>query len=551
MISLTFNKFLRPTVLCLATSFIATQALADGPVAPRPQSPHWDHINVLDFGRGVKYMPAQFNATANDWFASHVDVAESPISESKARNATMKSFDYGLDLTICQHQSCGYSLPPNPDLASIPEAFFLHFSEDTTLTFKSQSGTTTTVNIPGCPASVPLNAACRFQTYIWDDARLVFYPKNAGFQAWMAARLVPANDGLFLDEHVPGVAYTSQTTLISGGGIREYNGARRQYGTDPVNALYNHDVAAWLTYLSAYLKNRGKFLMINVADYAVQPMAQEQVLAANGMHPENVNRPDAWGYWGYQSYIDLVNSVTTAGGTVDLVGSFCYFGPGGYTPGNYTLAVIRYRMWQLANYYLLKEPTGSPGKAYFNPTFCIDYGGSHPLAFITQWLPAYQVDVGQPVGKASMIAQSDVGAGYGVFARDYSRMLVLVRPQDRWDATDYGDATAVKVTLAEPMQMLQSDGTLSATLTSVQLRNAEAVILFKVNGPGSVPAPVISRPGSSSGTSAAPAVTPPALLSATSTVAPTVSSTPTSPPQNEPAPSTRQNWWRFFFGKEK
>ena len=51
-------------------------------------------------------------------------------------------------------------------------------------------------------------------------------------------------------------------------------------------------------------------------------------------------------------------------------------------------------------------------------------------------------------------------------------------PKDRWDCAVYGDETAVTVNLPKPMRLLFEDGSLSDFLSSIELRNAEAAILF-------------------------------------------------------------------------
>jgi len=65
--------------------------------------------------------------------------------------------------------------------------------------------------------------------------------------------------------------------------------------------------------------------------------------------------------------------------------------------------------------------------------------------------------------------------------RDFDRALVLFRAQTGWGAQRYDDATAVTVALptGEAWLALHPDGTLGAAVTSVKLRNADAVILIK------------------------------------------------------------------------
>jgi hypothetical protein len=148
-------------------------------------------------------------------------------------------------------------------------------------------------------------------------------------------------------------------------------------------------------------------------------------------------------------------------------------------------------MWKLANYYMLKEPTGSPGTVYFDPNFCFDFLSQSSIPQYQEWKPAYEADVGQPISSPQLIAQgpaadchdvsgNPVPVTYGIFSRDYTNAQILFRPNDdRHNCTDYTDATGVTITLSQPMRILRADGTLSGLITEVKIRNAEAVVLMQ------------------------------------------------------------------------
>ena len=163
---------------------------------------------------------------------------------------------------------------------------------------------------------------------------------------------------------------------------------------------------------------------------------------------------------------------------VDLMGRWCYTGPGAYTPGLYPSKEDRYRMWRLAAYYYVRGEPGSPGTAYFNPSFCNNNDSLED--YISEWAMAYETDIGDPLNEGRVIQEGQAGCGatYRIYARDYTFAKVLVRPQDSASCTDYGDGTAVESVLDEPMRILMADGSRTAPVSSVYLRNSEAVILM-------------------------------------------------------------------------
>ncbi len=496
-------------------------AVAQSPPAPAPysaNSPHWPHINVLDFGRAARAIPnAATRNQAYEWLARHVDVIETSMDNYTYQlsdtlstylhslNPTMKTFGYDYDLTMCQKANCNESLGPNPYFSNLPEEQYLHFSEDTQLQLKDLDGNVTgTVNVTGCPEPQPIAAGCRVQIFKWTQSRWLPNLKDATWRQSFADHLVQITqvnsagqpnvvDGLFLDEHGPGFSVAmgigGQTKILSGGGIREYGGAVPRDAAvianpNVLDSEYTADVNTWLSYLRTRLASAGKFMHINVAEYFLDASAFSNAVAAQGAMTEHLNRHDSNGLHShvqYQTLLDDIRQLTQAGGTVDLSGSWCNDGPVGYVAGNYPTPKGRYRMWSLASYYLAKESVGYPGKVYFDPNLCIEQSSQTPMDFVNEWLPAYEINVGQPVDLASVYQQGPIpcsGAGYAVFRRQYENAMVLLRPRDAWGCSTFGDSTAVNVPLPETMVMLQPNGTYSQNLTSLSLRNGEAVILF-------------------------------------------------------------------------
>ncbi|MBA2253464.1 MAG: hypothetical protein H0W13_12310, partial [Nitrospirales bacterium] len=288
-----------------------------------------------------------------------------------------------------------------------------------------------------------------------------------------------------------------------------------------------------------------KFIMLNPATYVLEPMVVDQIKALQGVSTEFMHRPDSWaGAYQYQQFIDVVKDVSSNGGIVDLLGISCYTGPSGYTSGNYGSSAARYRMWRLASYYILKESVGSSGIVYFDASFCSS-STVRPLEDPNEWLQAYQVNVGQPVGDSYVHQQGAAGLAssdgrqctYKIFGRTYTNALVLVRPKDFWDCTDYGDGGAVVVTLPEPGYVLREDGSLSARTTTVTLRNAEAVIVYGIStAPSNTsPAPTTVTVNTSSQSLTPTTSTTPTTT--TTTITPT-SSTSTSPSSTRPSKET-------------
>lgn len=494
---------------------VAKAALAN-PATYNQNSPHWSHINVLDFGRAARSIPDNtLRAQALEWYARHVDVMESEMDNTTQQNAntqstylhtlnpTMKTFGYDYDLTMCQNAHCNQSIPtPHPIFANLPEDYYLHFAEDTQLQFRNLQGEVVeTVTITGCPAPQALSSACRVQVFVWTQKRWVSNLQNTAWQQVTADRLLQEMetnsagqpnvvDGLFLDEHGPGIfgplGIGASTIILSGGGIREYNNQRPASTSWPsftqIDTEYTADQIEWLTYLRTRIDAAGKFLHINTAEYFAHAPTFATNLAAKGAMTEHLNRPNSNGLSSvaiYQLMLDQIRQITQAGGSVDLAGSPCANPPDGFGAGNYPTEADRYRMWSLASYYLAKEAVGDPGKVYFNPNLCVDYSGPAPLDFVSQWLPAYEQNIGLPTAEATVLQTGSSGCGtYKILSRVFTNATVLLRPRDAWACNTFGDSTAVSVTLGGIMQILQPNGTLSTNLTSVSLRNGEAVILF-------------------------------------------------------------------------
>jgi hypothetical protein len=440
-------------------------------IPPRPQSPHWDHIAISDFARGYYWSGEPTKDADREWLAARVDLIEGnaatdPYVQAMRRwNPTLGVFRYRLDhYDFANDQSRGY-----------PESHVLHVTNTTKMALKSRDvGEQSLTFAPGD----------RFQFLVWNDRYVMFNVKDPGLRQWNARRLLSDLDGLqglFLDAHahdfptVIGIT-NGQTKIAAGGGIAEYGG---RTPTDPTLIQeYQRDMVTWLAELAANAKAKGKFLLLNQAGYMLDPSAKQQILAANGAATEFMHQPLAWaGAYQYAEYLALTKQLVDAGGVIDAEGHWCYIG---------NLDRGRWNLWRLAAYYHIKEPVGSPGKAYLNLSLCSN-STIRPSQDRPEWLPAYQMNVGQPVsqttlfkeGKAGMATSDGRQCDYKIYGREYTNALILVRPKDFWDCTDFGDGASAMVTLPRAMRLLQADGTLGEAASTVRIRNAEAAILMK------------------------------------------------------------------------
>lgn len=461
---------------------------------PAPQSPHWPHINLFAYARSL--FLANLSNDTYQWYVSHLDAVEVQGNGPAVRtlNPTSELFSYQFDLSTYTSAA----------LVGVPEEAFLHFSESTVLTFYSldRKQVVGTATVAGCPENTPLSSGCRVQTHLWNDRRYVFNPQSTAFRAWKAAKILGPLNGygyatdtsrfIWIDEHAPGFSWPLsigyQTIVQSGGGIREFAG--RRPGNSSFESEYANAVTDWLSFLAIQAAQVSKKVLINANENALHPWLLGQANAIHGISTESKHRPDGFsGPAEYQQYLTLIKGLTTAGGLVDLHGIWCYTGPAEYSSGNYGSSAARYRMWRLASYYQFKEPAGSPGTVYFNPGFCSDETPTIDQSSKDQseWLLAYQVDVGQPSGDTILYQQGTAGCSYQIFGRSFTKALVLVRPKDGPTCTDFSDASAATVTFTTPIQTLLENGTLSAPTTIVKIRNAEAVIAYQVGGVDTTP----------------------------------------------------------------
>ncbi len=459
----------------------------DAPLAE--QVGRFRHIDVMAFTRGLNYrVPAGAERDAvEQWLSERLDINEGDLG-IRDHEPDVEIFRYDLDLTRIEDSS---STPPDD------EEIYLHFAEETVIQYRDLAGNDIgdPVTIPGCPPDGPPTAESRLRLYMWDSYRHAFDVTEAAFRDWQSQRLI-ANlgleyDGAFLDEHSPGFRrglYMNQNRVLSGGAVREFDGLRPTEANLPgknyneLDRRYSEVVVDWLADLRQRMECAGKFILINPAQYYWIDLSENEWIAAGGVTLELVHTPFDWSGRGFGGYAEQLRRGLDAGVRIDLNGRTCPDPPSGYVSANYAAPIDRYRMWRLAAYYYVRGAHDAAGRAYFDLSFC---GRNESLLdYESEWIAAYEYEVGDPLDDGAMIATGRAGCSgdYAVYRRDYTYATVLVRPQDAYGCDAWGAESAVEIPLAEPMRRLNADGTLGDPTTSVTLCNSEAVILIRGDG---------------------------------------------------------------------
>ncbi|WP_447983771.1 hypothetical protein [Nitrospira sp. Nam74] len=432
-------------------------------VPARAQSPHWDHILLSDFGRGHYWTSAPTKTQDRIWLANHIDLVETDgagkteyLNELRQTNPTLKAFRYMLDQ---------YEFSQN--WGTIPDAYSLHVTDKTTIEVTMKDGGKRTVT---------LQPGERMQVAAWNDTYHPYNLQDAACRSWNCARLLDALDvdGVFLDAHGPDLKsmfnLDAATKITEGGHIAEYGG---RYIAD-LEVDYQATMLTWLKELAAAAKAKNKFVLLNQAGYTLYPSAWDQAIACNGSGMEFMLRPDAFAW--PEQFLDLITlaqQITDAGGVVDAEGNW------GYT---WIMNRTDWNMWRLAGYYLMKEKVGAPGRVYLNLMLSSN-ATMDTAADDDEWLLAYQVDVGQPVGDVVKVVDQPKDGNHAcrrvVYGREYTKAWMYVRIKDFWDCTTRGDDSLVTVPLPSTLKPLKWDATLGEPVTSIQLRNADSAILMK------------------------------------------------------------------------
>ena len=190
-----------------------------------------------------------------------------------------------------------------------------------------------------------------------------------------------------------------------------------------------------------------------------------------------------------KDYVNAVREIveqTRAGGRRIIGARDIANGPAGTDRGKLFTLGLYYLLHNRQTYYMYETMSGHGN-------------GSHISSW--GWNPAVQFDVGQPdyipsgsvdfAGNANTREHYLFASGsdpfnasltYRVFGRRFTNALVLVKMLPEGSVTD--DRSITMHALGGSYQVLNPDGSLGATVTDIQLRNNEAVILIPLTATG-------------------------------------------------------------------
>jgi hypothetical protein len=419
-------------------------------------APHWSHLRMQMTDYRIQYLSdASARSAEYAWTARHFDRLILDWGDTRSvleyRRVMPRAELYRYVLTWTVLQPSGFS--PDPAVTYYPhmqqwyarhpeyqlENAFLHDATRCSVATKS--------------------AACRLSVHIWSSDRWIMNPGDPGLRAYNRERLSAVAsdvDGLFIDEHSSG----DMADRLKPQSILEY----------PTWSTYERDVLQLLRDIRAAVGGE-KRLLLNTYNY-VTSWDVQMTVAAGGAHAEAFNNPV---YPQMETRWTHVETLLAAGASMNMLPEGAGM-PAGYTAGNSDTPIARRRIWELASYYLVAPM--KPGLLFFN-----SIGDKYDQPFADRWLGAVEANIGAPVGARQIAAEGVDGTGwrYRVWARDYERALVLVRPVIEWGSNSYGDESAVAVPLpsTERFRPLDADGRVKDAVEGIGLRPGEAAILVK------------------------------------------------------------------------
>jgi hypothetical protein len=158
----------------------------------------------------------------------------------------------------------------------------------------------------------------------------------------------------------------------------------------------------------------------------------------------------------------------------------CGAGVVSMSPGNYDTAQHRYQMSDLVSNYML-TPNLSTQNFYWAPV-----NRYYPSTSMSAtWPAAIGTDVGVPTQarQAGISGTDGAGQSYQIYSRTFTKALMLMNPQYGDVQPNYGDSSAVTVTLPTgSWSRLNADGTTTPVSGTIQLRHVEGVILMSGSG---------------------------------------------------------------------
>ncbi|HMI56999.1 MAG TPA: Ig-like domain-containing protein, partial [Gemmatimonadaceae bacterium] len=410
------------------------------------RSPHFSHINLFYTDFYSRYASPGDQRVTYDFLGQRLDgVMSGPLDKWKAADPTIKHFAYALQFTVpMPGQKKSNSDPASGYYSDMERWYASHKQYDMENAFLHRGGH---------------DVAHRVQVKIWDSMRYAVNPGDPGHRAYQVDRLsrvAQGEDGVFLDEF--------------GGPM---NGVSKPTDEFATTADYMTAETQLISQVHDAIKPR--FLLINIAEYW-NPADSALVVAGGGAHLERTNFPFTDRLTGRWTQIDnmlamnVYTEFVTLWAYTDWVKSRTF---PSFQGGMYSSPLERGQLVQLASYYMVVP--ADPQR------LSLDQQNLWNVRPDTAWMPAVEVDVGHPREVRHLIASGTDSAAqkYRIYARDFDKAYVVIRPQIDWRKQTYADSTGIVVPLPAPMRPLHRDGSLGAAVSSVTLRNVEAAILFK------------------------------------------------------------------------
>lgn len=419
-------------------------------------APHWRHLRLQMTDYRIQYLAdASARSAEYSWSAQHFDRLildwgdARSVAEYRRLMPSVELYRYVLTWTVTQ---TGSSLPADPAVT-----YYSHMQQWYARHPEYQIENAFLHDATACGAATK-SPACRLSTHIWTTDRWIVNPGDPGLRAYNRERLAAIAsdvDGLFIDEHSSG----DMADRLTSRSILEY----------PDWSIYQRDIVQLIREARAAVG--GKRLLLNSYSYTT-PWDVEMIVVAGGAHAEAFNNPvfpEMERRWRH------VDALLAAGASMNMPPDGVSM-PTGYTAGSSDTPLARRRIWELASYYLVAP--SQPGLLYYNGG-----GDRFDKPFVDSWVGAVEANIGTPVGARYVFAEGTDGSGrrYRVWAREYDRALVLIRPVIEWGANSFGDESAVEIRLPtdERFRPLDLDGRMDVAVAAIQLRAGEAAILIK------------------------------------------------------------------------
>jgi len=405
-------------------------------------SKHWPHIRTM-----MTDFYYSWTSEERAWAGAHYDLAMSGSGSAwTAANPTVGHLPYTIEWTVIipGTESAGLTTTYYADMVAWYRA---HTSLSLETAFLHAAG-------------ARRDSAGRAIVTIWGSRRWMINPADPGalqYQTDRYARIVANEGGAFVDEAGSGDMLSRISNTL------EY----------PTSDTFTAPQSAAFAALKRAMGN--KTLMLNTAEYQTD-FDRANALAAGSVHMESINNPlspDMPLRWHW------IESLTSSNVLVDMV--TLYSTPEAsnmaatFPKGNYATSAQRMKMWELASYYMAVSSTPDNLALQLENTWNVPYS--------SVWTKAQEANVGHPLSARVVASRGTdpLGQAYMVYTRDMDRALVIARVNQGWGTHSYVDASAITIPLptSDIWLPLRADGTLGAPVTSVSLRNVEAMILVK------------------------------------------------------------------------